>query len=154
MEYQFLQLFSKPEGETDLTYLLNERELGVVHDYDEKYKAVHGPDSCPSSDPNLVYFLGDNANYGTWSGVSGKIPTFRCNTGFYWFPFFKRFMTPRDKLSTLSMPVDHQYCQVMGVPQIEIEDSKRSSLLAGNSMNFASVGIIQMIGLSCFAKST
>ena len=60
----------------------------------------------PGSDPDLVYFLGDNPDYTVnWSAVSGKIPTFRRNaaSGKFWFPSAARWMTCAEKRLGVAM---------------------------------------------------
>ncbi|CAJ1375573.1 unnamed protein product [Effrenium voratum] len=58
-------------GLEDLTYLLNEREQGVLDYACAEYRRRFNTD--PYMDPNLAVFLGDNPSYAlTWSAVSGK----------------------------------------------------------------------------------
>ncbi|CAE7853058.1 unnamed protein product [Symbiodinium necroappetens] len=70
----------------NLSGLLNVRELLCKQQLDDKYlnqRAQH-----PSRNPNLVYYLGDSAEYCTWSAKSDKIPTYRlgARSGLYWLP--------------------------------------------------------------------
>ena len=144
---------STAKATNDMTYLLTDREKAAIDELDHRYERLY-PGCSPRSDPDLVYFLGDNpwSWSPTWSAISGRIPTFRLNDGLYWFPAHKRAMCAKDKLSALGMPVDHWYCEQMGVKPVGIEDSQRAYLLAGNAMNFMTVAIVQLIGLSCFRK--
>jgi hypothetical protein len=83
----------------DLTYLLNEREVSAIHELDDTYRAKGLGE--PTHSRNLCYFLGDNPRWSkTWSGVSGKIPTFRRNSasGKTWFPHHRRWMTHAERL--------------------------------------------------------
>lgn len=135
-----------------MRYLLNDREKCIVAELDSKYSEEFGVPAA--SNPDLVYFLGDNPAWSTtWSAYSGRVPTFRTNDGFYWYPAFKRFMVARDKLSALCMPVCPAFCDQLGVPPLGIRDAKRASQLVGNCMNFLNVTLVQFVALSCFAKA-
>ena len=134
-----------------MAYLLNDRELRAVAFLDAKYEAEFG--GKPHSNPDLVYFLGDNPQWSvSWSAYSGRVPTFRTNDGFYWYPAFKRMMVARDKLSALCMPVCPFFCDQLGTPVLGIRDPKRASQLAGNCMNFLNITLVQFVALSCFAR--
>ena len=80
-------------NQLDLTYLLTSREISVVKTLNREYEKRHGRNSA--SDPDLCYYLADNAERRTWSAVSGAIPTLRrnCDTGMVWFPFYNRCLT-------------------------------------------------------------
>ena len=83
-------------GCTDLTYLLNQREYITAKDLDHKYERRF--QLSPALDIDLVYYLGDSAEYCTWSAVSRKISTFRRSSGLFWIPSQRRFLTGREKL--------------------------------------------------------
>jgi len=137
----------------DLTYLLTPREKGVVDILCREYWSKFSQD--PTQDGNLVMFLGDNPGYATtWSAVSQKIPCFRNNKGFYWIPSKKRWMTVREKLSCLGLPVDSSVCETMATPPIQFRDAHRASSLIGNSMHLGSVCLAELVGLVSFGKRT
>ncbi|CAE8715092.1 unnamed protein product, partial [Polarella glacialis] len=118
----------------DLTYLLNEREVSAIHELDDTYRAKGLGE--PTHSRNLCYFLGDNPRWSkTWSGVSGKIPTFR-------------------RLSALSFPVRSDMASAMGVNAVPILDPKRAAQMAGNSMALTCCAAVQMVALSSFALKT
>jgi hypothetical protein len=135
----------------DLSYLLNQRETGIVQRLSEEYeRRYHEP---ASEAPDLAMFLGDNDSYSkTWSACSGKIPTFRMSGGLMWLPHWRRWMCSSEKLATFGFPVRQFIAEAMGTPVLPIRDEKRASDVAGNCMNLSTVTIVEMIGLSCFAK--
>ena len=61
-------------------------------------------------------------------------------------------MTHREKLASLAFLVSPEVALSMGVPEIPVKDWKRAASVSGNSMNFASVAIAQMIALESFRK--
>ena len=143
------------KGESDLSYLLTDLEKAIIRQLDDLYKS-NFPERDPAHDEDLCYFLGDNpATYSpTWSGVSGSIPTFRLNNGYYWFPAAKRWLVPEEKLGCLTMPVWPEFADAMGVRPLGVRDFHRASLIAGNCMHFLNSTIVQLVALCCFgAKS-
>lgn len=136
---------------TDLSYLLNDRERNAVKSYESAYAERFG---CPAdSDPDLVLFLGDSGDkWRTWSAASGAIPTFRRNskTGLFWSPYLKRFLVAREKLACLAWPVTPAMSRSMCCGVIPGQDILRCSALLGNAMHFCTVGVAQLIALSCF----
>jgi hypothetical protein len=140
------------EGEQpDLFYLLTDREKKGVRDYGKAYKKRFK--RKPELDKNLFVYLGDNpTNRLTWSAVSKKIPTLRMSGGKMWNMKARRWLTGREKLSSLGFPVTDDVASTMGVPPLPVRDTKRASSVAGNAMNFSSVAIMQLISLVCFRK--
>ena len=133
----------------DLRFLLNRRELGVIERLCGMYRERFTGQEA-ENDPNLFLFLGDSAERKCWSAVSGRLPTFRRNSGKHWAVAAKRWLTAREKLSTLGFPVTPGQALAMGVPILPVTENSRASQILGNSMNFSSVGIIELIALSCF----
>lgn len=140
-------------GETPLEYLLNTRERVTLDSLNQKYLVRYGAD--PSLQENLVYFLGDSADYQSWSAVSGKIPTFRLNsrTGKYWLPARGRWLTAKERLTALGFPTTSEVAASMQVPPIGAVDVQRASDICGNSMHFQTCGIMQLLTLACFGPS-
>ena len=135
----------------DLTYLLTDREKASLQSYQTAYLEIFGED--PSTNQDLVVFLGDNGgSWKTWSARSNQIPTFRrnCRTGLFWSSYLKRFMISREKLATLGWPVVPGMAKAMNCAVTPSQDVLRASDLAGNAMNFTTVGVAQLIALSCF----
>ena len=135
----------------DFTYMLTNRELESLQSYERAYREDFGRE--PSSDPDLVVFLGDNGrSWKTWSARSGSIPTFRRNskTGLFWSPYLKRFMIAREKLAAMGWPVTEHMARSMCCNVIPSKDVLRAADLAGNAMSFTTVGVAQLLALGCF----
>lgn len=130
--------------------LLNVRELLCKQQLDHKYTQLRGRHPCQN--PNLVYYLGDSAEYCTWSAPSGKIPTYRttARSGLYWLPSQDRWLTSKERLCSMGFPCTHEVAEAMEVPMLGATDIQRASDLCGNSMHFTTCGIMQLISLSCF----
>ena len=140
---------SFPVQASDLTYLLNKREKTAIKTLKKHYLKTTGRD--PNKDPNLFIFCGDNpSNRKTWSGSSGRIPTFRKAGGLMWSPFHRRFMCAREKMASLGFPVTPATASAMGTPMMAVRDAKRMSTMAGNAMHFSSIGIVQFVALACY----
>ena len=138
----------------DLTYLLNDRELNCAKILDGRYYLKFR--KAPCQDPALVYYLGDNASYGSsWSAVSGKLPTFRLNSrsGLFWLPSQKRFLTCKERLTAMGWPCVNEIASSLDVPLFGATDHKRACDLLGNTMHWQSAGVLQMLTLSCFGPA-
>ena len=135
---------------SDLSYILTERENGVRITLDKKYRELAGQNA--ENDIDLCYFLGDSADYQTWSYHSGRIPTMRLNNGLFWWPALKRFSIPKEKLLFLGMPVDHVLTQSLGVPCLGATEVDRAAVLAGNAMHLGNVALIELLTFSCFGE--
>ena len=133
--------------------ILNARERFLVSQLDDCYRRRFN-NSCPSLDENLVYFLGDRYEFGvTWSAISGKIPTYRCNSGLYIQRQSMKHLTSLDKMASLGWPVTPQAASAMGTTQLPAIDRLRASALAGNSMHFSCASFHLLLGLVCFGKT-
>lgn len=137
-----------PEQKIDLTPLLNDREKDVINTLCRHYQNIHRKN--PKNDPNLFIFLGDNPTRKCWTGTSKKLPTFRRNSGKFWGVRHKRWLTPREKLSVLGFPVTPYAATAMGVPMLGMSDTRRAAHIAGNSMHFSSVGVVELVALCSF----
>ena len=134
----------------DLSYLLSDSELDCKRRLDSKYLARFN--SPPFQNRQLVYFLGDSADYCSWSAISKKIPTYRLNqkTSKYWLASCGRWMTSKERLCSMGFPCTVELAQAMQVPLLGARDAARAADLLGNSMHFTSCGILQLIALACF----
>jgi hypothetical protein len=132
--------------------LLNTREKDACAALDAKFRLEFPERGNPKSDLDLVYFLGDSPSYKTWSALSDAVPTFRANSGFFWFPAARRWLTPVDKLSCLTLPVTPDFAASLGTPMLGARDAKRAATMLGNSMHLLNAAIVQMVALACFAE--
>lgn len=140
-------------NQSDLRYLLNEREETCRQQLDTKYMQRYNVFPCAND--NLVYFLGDSAQYCTWSAVSNKIPTYRCNarTAVYWLPSQRRWLTSKERLCSMGFPCTPEVANAMQVPLLGATDIQRAADLCGNGMHFSTCAIMQLIALSCFGPA-
>ena len=138
------------QGQGDLRYLLSTREEDTRQKLDAKYIQRFG--SLPALNSNLVYFLGDSAEYCSWSAHSDKIPTYRLNSrnSLCWLPTQKRWLTQKERLCSMAFPSVPEIANAMDVPLLGATDIQRAADLCGNSMHFTTCGIMQLISLSCF----
>ena len=71
----------------------------------------------PLTDENLVLNLSDNPERRLcWSATSGALPTFRTNSKRIYHICREQWMTPRDRLAALGLPVSPGVALSMGVP--------------------------------------
>ena len=132
-----------------LEYLLNARERRGLRFVCRLYSQRFG--RCARQDRNLFVHLGDNPQkYLCWSAVSNSIPTFRRGSGRMFHPATGVWMTPRDKLAALGMPVTPGTSCSMGVPILPVADISRASSIAGNSFHFATAAVVQLVALTCY----
>ena len=103
-----------------------------------------------AANKNLVIFLGDSPPRVTWSACSNRIPTFRTNSGKLFIPAQKRWMCPRERLAALGFPVVPALALSYGVPMLPFRDRHRAAQVAGNSMHFGCVLLVQFLALACF----
>ena len=135
--------------------LLLERERETALTLNARYLLKY--QQQPWANPELVYYLGDSSAYGnSWSACSGKIPTFRTNSshGLFWMPSKGRWLTARERLTSMGWPCVHETAMAMDVPMFGAVDPKRASDLVGNAMHWQTAGIMQLVCLSCFGPST
>ena len=138
-------------GETDLRYLLNAREQKALAQYESEYRRRTGKSMEQS--PSMVCFLGDNPSWSlTWS-FHGQLPTYRKNSGLYWIPALRRWLTAKERLLSLGWPVVPQVASAMCSPLVPALDVKRASDLAGNSMHFLNTGMQQLVALASYSPA-
>ena len=137
----------------DLDYLLTIRERSCIASLNQQFRQRFNKD--PLLEENLVYHLGDNADYCSWSAVSNKIPTFRVGSksSLYWLPKHGRWLTAKERLVSMGWPVIHEVAAHQGLPVFGAKDTKRASDLVGNAMHWQTAGVFQLIALCCFGPS-
>lgn len=133
----------------NMQYLLNFRERAAVQYACKLYRKKFRHDPCKQE--NLFIHLGDNPwSRLCWSGSSGKLPTFRTRSGRIYNPMRRVWLTPKDKLAALGLPVTPGSALALGVPILPVADDLRASSIAGNSFHFASATVAQFVALSCY----
>lgn len=108
----------------------------------------------------LHYFPKQRLNLNVWCKLlyfffsdTRRIPTFRTGGGLMWWYAQNRWMTNRERLSSLAFPVTPEVASSMNVPQLPIRDHSRASAISGNSMCFATAAIVQLVALICFQQT-
>lgn len=141
-----------PRKKLNFRYLLNQRESKALRFVKNLYKKRFQTD--PMKDEHLFAFLGDNPEKRLcWSATSRKVPTFRMNTGRMYHVPSDTWMTGRDKLACLGLPVSAGQALAMGVPILPVSDPQRASKVAGNSFHFSSVSVVALVALVCFTPT-
>ena len=130
-----------------MTYLLLDREFRIIQEFADEYRHRFGAEA--TEDPDLCMNLTDNKGWGSWSAVSGKVPTLRTNGGLLWFPYYKRWMLAVEKLALQGVPVETKFAEAMRMKPLPVRDVHRASSLIGNSMNMIAVATFQGIALAC-----
>jgi hypothetical protein len=103
---------------------------------------------------NLFVYLADSQlKRITWSAC-GRLPTFRTSSGKMYHCKTNVWLTGRCKLASLGFPVTKDTAAAMSVPQMEVTDCSRADRVAGNSFQFATAAVVQLVALSCFRKLT
>ena len=144
--------FWPAKGQSDLSYLLNERERENMHLYEDYYLARF--QTPAQSDPDLVCYLGDNLRYSCiWSATSGAVPTYRCTGGKLWIPSLRRWLLPSEKMASLGFPVFAGTANVLGAPVMPLLDTRRADSVCGNSFHLSNAAIVMLCGLACFGVS-
>ena len=81
-----------------------------------------------------------------------RIPTFRTGGGLMWWYGKNRWMSHRERLSSMAFPVTEEMANAMGVPPVPIRDRSRAAAISGNSMNFATAAVVQLVAMVSFQK--
>ena len=104
-----------------------------------------------SDNPDLfVYLIDSQKKRVTWSAMSGSIPTLRCKNAMMWHVPSCTWLTSRGKLLSLGFPASPETAAAMGTPPVPVADIARAAVVAGNSFHFSTIGVVQMLALSCF----
>ena len=69
-----------------------------------------------------------------------------------WWYGKNRWMSHRERLSSLAFPVTEEMANAMGVPPVPIRDRSRAAAISGNSMNFATAAVVQLVAMVSFQK--
>jgi site-specific DNA-cytosine methylase len=133
----------------DWFYLLLEREQKAVRDSTRMWKEKYPDQKDPSEDPSCIFHIGDNPLKRLVWSAGGTIPTFRRGGGFYWMPYYRRWILPKERLALMGFPVYPDLAKASGVPVMEIEDQRKAKMMAGNAMHLANAGAILAVTLAC-----
>ena len=98
-----------------------------------------------------IFNLADNPDGGftTWSAASGRIPGLRTHNAKYWVPFLGRWLTNKELLASMGVPVYPSLAQAAGVPLVAVRPGPAARHMLGNMMHVASVGSVIACALAC-----
>ena len=133
----------------DMTSLLTYHELQRLAAYMAMWRDRFGHDA--SMDQTAVFNLADNPENGfvTWSGSSGRIPGLRTNGGKLWVPFLGRWLTMKEQLAAMGVPVYPSLAAAAQVPLVPVSPGAEAKLMLGNMMHIASVGTALLVAMAC-----
>ena len=129
--------------------LLTHGELMRLNAYEHRWLQAYGHHAC--TNPDAVFNLGDNPMSGhcTWSGTSGSLPGLRTGAQKYWVPYLGRWLTCKELLACMGLPVYPSLAITAGVPMVYVKPGRQARHMLGNMMHAASIGAMQMLALSC-----
>ena len=130
----------------DMSYLCTENEKQYLDTYASEWEARTGTPAA--EDPDCFFNLQDNpANRLSWS-MNGRIPRFRHSGGKIYHPESGRFMTRRERLACLGIPVYECMATAARSPVILLE-SKAAAAMAGNAWHCCNAGLVMLVAMSC-----
>ena len=91
-----------------------------------------------------IFNLADNPDGGftTWSAASGRIPGLRTHNAKYWVPYLQRWLTNKELLASMGVPVYPSLAIAAGVPFVAVTPGPAARHMLGNMMHIASVGSV------------
>ena len=97
-----------------------------------------------------VFNLADNpgAGYTTWSAASGRIPGLRTHNAKLWVPYLGRWLTNRELLACMGVPVYRHLAAAAQVSQVHVRPGSDSRHMLGNMMHIAAVGSVMAVAMA------
>ena len=132
----------------DMSRLLSVGELARLHAYVVAWIARFQQNPCFC--PWAIFNLRDNPQAGwcTWSAVGGRIPCLRTGSQKLWSPYLNRWLTNKELLAAMGVPVYAQLANAAGVPLVEVSPGPDAWHMLGNMMHIASVGTAMFVALA------
>ena len=120
-----------------------ERLSGYIDQYLMEFR------SHPSFDSDCIFNLSDNPHARrSWSAASRRLPCFRTNGGKLWSCFFGRWLTNRELLASMGVPVYEHLARQAGVPAVAVRPGAQAAKMIGNLFHVASAGSVLLAALS------
>ena len=133
--------------------LLSNGECQRLRHYSRQWQLRFHQDArdCPWA----VFNLADNPGSGrfTWSAASQAIPGLRTNAGKLWMPALGRWLTCKELLAAMGLPVYPVLAHAAGVPLVEVRPGREARHMLGNMMHAATCGVLQLVALACAAPA-
>jgi hypothetical protein len=118
----------------DMTRLLTDHEQQRLAAYMALWQDRFGHSAA--MDQAAVFNLADNPDNGfvTWSGSSGRIPGLRTNGGKLWVPFLRRWLTTKEQLAAMGVPVYPMLAAAAHVPLVPVSPGPEAKLMLGTAL--------------------
>jgi hypothetical protein len=144
-----LRGISVHEAMQDMAMLLSPGEAQRLAAYEELWLHRFGQPAC--SCDWAIFNLADNPDGGftTWSAASGRIPGLRTHNAKYWVPFLGRWLTNKELLAAMGVPVYPSLANAACVPVVAVTPGPAARHMLGNMMHIASVGSVIACALAC-----
>lgn len=97
-----------------------------------------------------VFNLADNpdAGYVTWTAASGRLPSLRTHGAKYWSPWLGRWLTCKELLACMGLPVYPFLAASAGVSLLPVSPGPAARHMLGNMMHLASAGCVLAVALA------
>ena len=106
-------------------------------------------DGCPTS-PNIIYNLGDDPSFTMgWSLRHLSIPPYRRNSGAFWVPALRRYVTVKERLASLGWPVCPCLAMASSLPLVCFSDMDLAKVALGNGVCLPNLAVAVLSGLAC-----
>ena len=127
--------------------LLTPGELQRLEAYINLYIQTFG--SHPVFDRSCIFNLADNPLMRcSWSAHSKRLPCFRTNAGKQWSCFLNRWLTARELLASMGVPVYPALAETAGVPLIHVQAGSQAMKMLGNMFHVATAGSVLLSALA------
>jgi hypothetical protein len=131
----------------DMKALLTEGEAVRLASYISHYMRSFG--LHPVLDKDCVFNLADNPDMRcSWSAHSKRLPCYRTNGGKQWSCFLNRWLTSKELLATMGVPVYPALAQKAGVPLVSVQPGAPALKMLGNMFHIASAGSVLLAALA------
>ena len=133
----------------NMALLLSPSEQSHLAVYLQKWIQRFGTPACMC--PWAVFNLSDNpgAGYTTWSAASMRIPGLRTHNAKYWVPWLGRWLTNKELLACMGLPVYPVLAEAAGVCLVHVNPGSDARHMVGNMMHVAAVGSVMAVAMAC-----
>jgi site-specific DNA-cytosine methylase len=102
----------------------------------------------PVLDRSCIFNLADNPLMRcSWSAHSKRLPCYRTNGGKQWSCYLNRWLTSRELLATMGVPVYPALAEKAGVPLIYVQAGAQAMKMLGNMFHVATAGSVLLSAL-------
>ncbi len=127
--------------------LLSAGEQQRLEAYINLYIQTFG--SHPVFDRSCIFNLADNPLMRcSWSCHSKRLPCYRTNGGKQWSCFLNRWLTSRELLASMGVPVYPLLAEKAGVPLVAVQAGSQAMKMLGNMFHVATAGSVLLSALA------